>query len=106
MGEEPHVLEHAGAVLALEILHHHEEVLLALKVLFSTNTCSTWNLKIKYCDFWCAQMIHHIPDIFIGFVFDCSWLSCSSYAPEAGVKAGEGVGVQCVEQNVKGQVQG
>ena len=75
VGEGPNVLEHVGAVLALDICtssHHREEVILALKVFFTMNTCSTWNFKIKYCDFLCAQMIHHIPGIFIGFVFDCS----------------------------------
>ena len=40
VGEGPHVLEHVGAGLALDILHHHGEVLLALEVYFSTNTRS------------------------------------------------------------------
>ena len=38
MGEGPHVLEHVGAVLALDILHHHGEVLLALEVPKSQHT--------------------------------------------------------------------
>ena len=54
VGEGPNVLEHVGAVLALDILHHHEVVLLGPEVFYSTNTCSTWNLQIQYCDFLCA----------------------------------------------------
>ena len=38
VGEWPNVLEHVGAVLALDILHHHGEVLLALEVPKSQHT--------------------------------------------------------------------
>ena len=109
VGEGPNVLEHVGAVLALDILHHHEVVLLGPEVFYSTNTCSTWNLQIQYCDFLCAQMIHHIPDIWHIYWFRL-WLQLAILfllsARGPGVQAGEGVRVQCVEYDVIGLVQG